>query len=61
MPISKHIIRYGLELAKGSIIYGEPIESLSKEELVAVAALGWKAFNDTLGENIRRAEFKRTL
>ena len=34
-------MEFGLALAKGALIFGRPLESLSREELLAVAARGW--------------------
>lgn len=43
MPIPEEALKRGLELAKGALIFGVPFTELTHEELIAVAALGWKA------------------
>lgn len=48
MALDKDIVKKGLIIAKDSTIYGELMESLTREELLAVAALGWKAYKDSL-------------
>jgi len=48
MALDKDIVKKGLVIAEGSTIYGELMEDLTREELLAVAALGWKAYKDSL-------------
>lgn len=40
----------GLALADGAIIFGVPLKELSRQDLIAVAAQGWKAYTDKLNE-----------
>ncbi|WP_236175352.1 hypothetical protein [Pseudomonas pseudonitroreducens] len=43
--IPEHILKRGLAMASGSTVFGVPLEELSKDELMAVAALGWSNYN----------------
>ena len=38
----------GLALAAGSTLYGKPMEDMTREELLATAALGWNAYKEQL-------------
>lgn len=50
MALPEHFLKDGLELAKGATIFGVPFEALSKDELLATAANGWKASQDALNK-----------
>jgi len=54
--LPKKFIREGLELADGATLFGIPLEKLSREELIAAVAKGWKAYEDQLKEVARRRE-----
>lgn len=41
MPIPKTALKRGLELSEGASIFGVQFSELTREELIAVAALGW--------------------
>lgn len=51
----------GLRLAKGGSLYGVPFEDLSRDELIAAAAMGWKAHNDQLRQSIDSFSFMSEL
>ena len=40
----------GLEAAKGARFMGEPLEGYSREDLLAIAALGWNAYAKTFSD-----------
>jgi hypothetical protein len=42
MAVPKSFVKRGLEYASKSAIYGVPLTQLSHDELLAVAAIGWK-------------------
>jgi len=48
MSLSVEIKEKGLAIAKEATIYGCKFEDLDRDELIAVAALGWKAYTDQL-------------
>ena len=50
MMLPDHILKDGLELAKGASIFGVAIDDMTIDELKAVAVLGWKAYNDQIME-----------
>ena len=52
--LPESLIKRGTELAKTASFCGIPLDELAKEELLAAAALGWKAYNDHLEESIER-------
>lgn len=43
MPLPEGFVEKGLELAKGATLYGEFLEEMTREELLAAAAHGWRA------------------
>ena len=45
-----------LEKAKGCTMFGEPIEALSRDELIAVCMCGWEAHSEALAEADRQLE-----
>lgn len=53
MPIPKDFVERGLEMSKGALCFGEPIESLTKDELIALVA------HEHHQANRRRDEHKR--
>jgi hypothetical protein len=61
MGIPEEMKEEGLSLSRGASIFGMSFDSLSREELVAVAVLGWKAYSDQLEEGGRQMEFLRSL
>ena len=59
MPLNQSVIDRGTALAKGATCYGVPLEDMTREELLAVAALGWKAYTDQLQSSIASSRFQR--
>ncbi len=57
MPLPKRFVEEGLDLAKGSMLFGNPLETLSREELIAAVAQGWKAEQRAREEGARRTKF----
>lgn len=39
--LPESFVRKGLDLAKGAQFMGHPLEQFSRDELIAVAAMGW--------------------
>jgi hypothetical protein len=55
--LPEHFVNEGLKLAKGAMIFGVPLEELSRDELLAVAAQGWKAEENAREEGAKRLKF----
>ena len=51
--LPEKFIKDGLALSEGALFMGRPINELTREELIAVAAKGWKAYSDQLQDGIR--------
>lgn len=41
------LLEEGLELSRGAVVFGVNLDDMSKEQLKAVAALGWRAFDQS--------------
>lgn len=41
-----------MQLAKDATLYGVVFEDMSRDELIAAAAMGWKAYSDGLKKSI---------
>jgi hypothetical protein len=54
MAIPKSFIEENLKKAKGSTIYGVPLEDLTKEELMACVAAGWVREQRAIKEGAER-------
>jgi hypothetical protein len=53
MPIPENALKMGTELAEsGALIYGQKLTDLTREELIAVAALGWNAYSKQLEQTM---------
>jgi hypothetical protein len=48
MKLPQDILEEGLRLATNATIYGIRVQDMSRQELIAIAVLGWKNYNDTL-------------
>lgn len=59
MALNKSLIDRGTALAKGATCYGVQLEDMTREELLAVAALGWKSYTDHLQQSISASRFQR--
>lgn len=46
--LPENILEDGLEIARGAMIFGVAIDEMTIDELKAVAALGWKSYNDQI-------------
>ena len=53
----EHIKERGLELAKGAQLYGQALEEMTRDELLAAAALGWNQYRELLQERERDRRF----
>lgn len=56
--LPKSFIDRGLKLAKESLLFGQPIESLTRDELVAAAALGFHSYHKLLLEGRKSVPFR---
>lgn len=61
MALPAKFVTEGLALAKGAKIFGEALEDLTRDELLAVAAQGWKAERNAREQAIRQFEHGLTL
>ena len=52
-----HVLQHGTELAAGMCFHGWPLESLTREELIAAIGIAVKREQDTTGELRRRTDF----
>jgi len=43
--LSDEIVKRGLDLAKGSTVFGKSFFDLSRDDLIAIAAIGWYEYN----------------
>jgi hypothetical protein len=61
MALSESFVSEGLALVKECKIFGVNLESLSRDELLAAAAIGWKSYNDHLESSINSMALMRDL
>ncbi len=61
MKLQQTFVDSGLELAKGARLFGIAFEDMTRDELIAAAAKGWKAYTDHLESSIRSSELTRML
>jgi hypothetical protein len=61
MRLPDSFVKEGLEIAQTLTIFDVPVESLSREELLASVAHGWTAYNRALDESRRGREFMAEL
>lgn len=52
--LNKSIIDRGTKLAEGALCYGVHLQEMTREELIAIAAIGWKAYTEKLDEPMRK-------
>jgi hypothetical protein len=57
MKLPEDFVTEKLKKAKGCTFFGVPVEQLSKEELIAVAVTGWRAWEKAVDENQRDRDF----
>jgi len=50
--LPKDIVKRGTSLAVGTTVYGCGLTELPKEELLAIAAIGWDMYSKKLKESI---------
>lgn len=50
--IPSHVVENGLILAENARYLGRPLSELTKEELLACAAIGWDAYTRLLNANL---------
>lgn len=48
--ISEETLERGLKLAEGSTIYGIEFKDLTRDQLIALAALGWSLYKEIIYE-----------
>jgi len=53
MKIPEYFVKEGVELSKDMTLFGVRMEELSRDELLAGCARGWKMYNDQVQESIR--------
>jgi hypothetical protein len=54
--IVPELVKEGLEIAEGSMIFGVRIEELEHDELVAMMAVGWNKYSKAL--DLKKADYK---
>lgn len=54
-------VEKGMRLAESYTLFGIPLTSLSRDELLAAAAEGWSAYNIHLEQSINAAEMMRNI
>ena len=54
-------LKKGLELSKGCKFIGIPLEDFTKEELLAIAVMGWKAEQNAREQGLHDVEFLMSL
>lgn len=59
--LPENYVNEGLVLAESAKFMGLSLNTLSKEELIAVAAYGWKAYSDQISASIEQARFMRDI
>lgn len=42
-PLPEEFVKRGLEMARGSLLFGKPFADMTRDELIAAAAQGWSA------------------
>lgn len=57
MKLSEDFVKRGMEKAKGAVIYGVPIEEMTRDELIACVVAGFSLAETERNEAARRAEF----
>lgn len=55
--LPESFVRDALEKAKGSLFMGIPINQLTRDELIAMAVSGWKAWEGGMEQGKRDREF----
>lgn len=61
MKLPAHVYETGLRAAEGATICGVRLSDLTRDELISVAALGWKLYNEQLGISIETRSRQREL
>jgi len=59
--LPKKFVKENLQKAKRAMIFGVPIEALSRDELLACAIAGWDAERRAREEGLRRVKFMAEL
>lgn len=54
-------VENGIKLAQECTLFGIPLTELSRDELLAAAAEGWRAYNRHLEQSIKSWELMRDL
>ena len=55
MKLPEHFVKTNLQKSKGCMIFGVPIEDMTRDELIACAVSGWQ------GQDMQRQEHARQL
>lgn len=61
MSLPKKFVDEGLALAKGAKFFGEDLESLTRDELLAACAQGWAAEKRSRDNAMKELEFMSGL
>ena len=61
MKLPEDFVKKNLEKAQGSMMFGVPIEDLSKDELIACVVAGWSAERQAREDSARQIGFMASL
>jgi len=61
MKLPEDFVKRNLEKAQGSMMFGVPIEDLSKDELIACVVAGWSAERQAREDSARQIGFMASL
>lgn len=61
MKLPEHVVAEGLDLAKSATYYGIPLGDLSRDELLAVAALAFKSYHEAMRRRSEESSLLSTL
>jgi len=61
MKLPEEFVNEGLKIASESTIMGVTFDVLNRDELIAVAAQGWYAYNESIKDNLRTIDMFRLL
>jgi hypothetical protein len=57
MRLPENFVKTNLEKAQGVMMFGVPLEDLSKDELIACVVAGWSEQRQLVDEGMRRLDF----
>jgi len=59
MGIPEQTIKQGVALAEGATVYGVEFTDMSRDELIAIAAIGWDAYTREMDKEQEFVEARR--